>query len=102
MNKLLKIASVIGSDYYPEILGQMYIVNAPYLFTGVWSIVKGFLDERTVAKIRIMSNGHKEVLLEVIDADILPHFLGGNYVFADKDGENLKSDIGPWNKYRMK
>jgi hypothetical protein len=29
----------------------MFIVNAPLLFTGVWAIVKGFLDERTRNKI---------------------------------------------------
>jgi hypothetical protein len=34
-------------------MGQMFIVNAPFLFTGVWAIVKGFLDERTRNKINI-------------------------------------------------
>lgn len=48
---LIQLASKIGQDYYPEIMGQMFIVNAPFLFTGVWAIVKGFLDERTRNKI---------------------------------------------------
>jgi hypothetical protein len=50
---LIQLASKIGQDYYPEIMGQMFIVNAPFLFTGVWAIVKGFLDERTRNKISI-------------------------------------------------
>jgi len=50
---LIQLASKIGQDYYPEIMGQMFIVNAPLLFTGVWAIVKGFLDERTRNKIQI-------------------------------------------------
>jgi hypothetical protein len=32
----------------------MFIVNAPMLFTGVWAVVKGFLDQRTRDKIKIM------------------------------------------------
>ena len=50
---LIQIASKIGSDYYPEIMGNLYICNAPFFFTGVWAIVKGFLDERTRAKIQM-------------------------------------------------
>ena len=66
MNKqvwhLIKMASAIGQDYYPEIMGNMFIVNAPMLFTGVWAVVKGFLDEKTRAKIKILGGGyHKEL-----------------------------------------
>ena len=51
------MASKIGQDYYPEMMGNMYIINAPMLFTGVWAVVKGFLDQRTRDKIKIL--GHK-------------------------------------------
>ena len=55
MNKrvysLVQHASKITQDYYPESLGQLLIVNAPYLFSGVWAIVKGWLDEKTRKKI---------------------------------------------------
>jgi hypothetical protein len=34
-------------NYYPEILGVMNIVNAPMLFSGIWSMIKGFLEQRT-------------------------------------------------------
>lgn len=50
---LIQLASKIGQDYYPEIMGEMYIVNAPMLFTGVWAVVKGFIDEKTRKKIHI-------------------------------------------------
>ncbi len=53
---LIQLASKIGQDYYPEIMGQMYIINAPLLFSGVWAIVKGFLDERTRKKISIQGS----------------------------------------------
>jgi CRAL/TRIO domain len=64
---LIKLASQIGSDYYPEIMGNMFVVNAPYLFAGVWTIVKGFIDERTRNKIKIMGSGFEKTLLEFID-----------------------------------
>lgn len=40
-------------DYFPEHLGCMFIINAPLMFRAVWSFVKPFLDERTLAKIQV-------------------------------------------------
>ena len=44
-------AAAIAQDYYPEQLAVLMIVNAPMLFTGVWAIIKLWLDEKTRAKI---------------------------------------------------
>lgn len=51
---LVKLGSSIAQDYYPEQLGQLMIVNAPWAFTGVWAVVKVFLDEKTRKKIQIV------------------------------------------------
>jgi|TARA_B110001450_G_C17620291_1_gene480904 hypothetical protein len=48
---LVQYVSKIAQDYYPEQLGQLMIVNAPYLFSTVWAIIKGWLDEKTREKI---------------------------------------------------
>jgi hypothetical protein len=40
----VKPASQMAQDNYPEILGNMYIVNAPFLFTGIWAIVRMWVD----------------------------------------------------------
>jgi len=45
----------------------MYIINAPMLFTGVWAIVKGFLDEKTRDKIAIIGSGYLTKVLEAVD-----------------------------------
>jgi hypothetical protein len=37
-------ASAISQDHYPERLGKLYLINAPWGFSGVWSVVRGFLD----------------------------------------------------------
>jgi hypothetical protein len=44
---LLKQASALTSDNYPENMGNMFVVNAPWAFTAVWSVCKSFIDERT-------------------------------------------------------
>jgi hypothetical protein len=38
---------------FPEHLGCLFMINTPLLFRGFWSVIKGFLDERTLAKIKV-------------------------------------------------
>mmetsp|Transcript_32089 Transcript_32089/g.102197 ORF Transcript_32089/g.102197 Transcript_32089/m.102197 type:complete len:168 (-) Transcript_32089:160-663(-) len=73
----IKAISAMDQDNYPEHLGQMFIVNAPYVFKGIWSAIKPWLEARTQKKIQIMSTGHGKVLREVIGAENLPFWLGG-------------------------
>ena len=79
-------------------MGNLFVVNAPFLFAGVWAIVKSFLDPKTRAKIKIIGGGFKPTLLEHIDVDVLPKFLGGN---CDYEGGCISSNIGPWNDYEI-
>ena len=44
---MIKEKSDLAQDNYPEILGNMFILNAPFLFTGIWAIVKMWIDEKT-------------------------------------------------------
>jgi hypothetical protein len=64
------------------------------LFTAVWSVIKGWLDEATVKKIHILGSSYKEKLLELIDAENLPIKYGGK---CNCDGGCGNSDVGPWN-----
>lgn len=74
--------------------GTVYIINAPYLFSTVWSFVKPWLDEVTVRKISILDHYKaKAALLEQIPAENLPHYLGG--ICDCAEGCSL-SDAGPW------
>lgn len=41
--------TVISQNYYPERLGELYLINAPWGFSTVWSVVKGWLDPVTVS-----------------------------------------------------
>ena len=93
----VKLASDIGQDYYPEMLGKMTIINVGFLFRAIWSMVKGFIDAKTQSKISLLKSDYQKELLKIIDADNLPKFLGGNCTCDNFLYECLGSDIGPWN-----
>jgi len=54
----------MAQNNYPEILGNMFIINSPFLFTGIWMIVKMWLDEKTKEKIHILGSNYKKELLK--------------------------------------
>ncbi|KAF1970427.1 SEC14 cytosolic factor [Bimuria novae-zelandiae CBS 107.79] len=89
----LQAVSAISQNYYPERLGKMYIINAPWGFSGVWSMVKRFLDPVTVEKIHILGSGYQKELLAQVPAENLPKIFGGSC--ACEGGCEL-SDAGPW------
>lgn len=86
----LKIATTIGQDYYPEILGSMYIINAGLLFSACWTLVKPWIDPKTQQKIHIISGSGKKDLALVVEAHNLPDWLGGTCT------NELTEDMGPW------
>jgi hypothetical protein len=63
----------IDQYFYPDTLWRMFIVNAPFVFRALWAIVSPMLDPVTRTKI----NFGTDKLLEVIDKESLPKFLGG-------------------------
>ena len=93
----VKLASDIGQDYYPEMLGKMTIVNVGFLFRAVWSLVKSFIDPKTQNKINLLKSTYKDDLLVLIDEENLPHFFGGKCTCSGFLYGCLGSDIGPWN-----
>jgi hypothetical protein len=43
-------------NLYPESLYKLYVINAPFIFSGVWSAISVFVHPITRAKIHILSN----------------------------------------------
>ncbi|KAJ7585061.1 CRAL-TRIO domain-containing protein [Mycena floridula] len=92
-------ASSIGQDRYPETMGKFYIINAPFAFAAVWSLIKPWLDEVTVNKISILkSSQYKEKLLEQIAPENLPFEFGGT---CQCPGGCALSDAGPWKTLQL-
>ncbi|OAV90752.1 hypothetical protein PTTG_00026 [Puccinia triticina 1-1 BBBD Race 1] len=86
-------ASHLSQSYYPETMGKFYIINSPYLFSTVWSLVKPWLDEVTVKKIQILDSSYQKTLLLQIPAESLPKTLKGKCECSE--GCSM-SDAGPW------
>ncbi|KAJ6019154.1 hypothetical protein N7499_009688 [Penicillium canescens] len=89
----VKQASDISQNHYPERLGKLYLINAPWGFSSVFSAVKGFLDPVTVSKIHVLGSGYQKELLEQVPAENLPVEFGGS---CKCEGGCELSDFGPW------
>lgn len=50
-NRILLLG--LDNTCYPETLGKMLVINAPFLAVQTWSIVKRWLDPRTQQKIEV-------------------------------------------------
>ena len=77
--KFAKALSAVDQDNYPEHLAKLFIINAPGFFVGVWKLIRVFVDDRTKAKIHVLSaSDTKRELEEQIDPKYLPSFAGGS------------------------
>lgn len=94
----VQAASAISQNYYPERLGKFYLINAPWGFSGVFSVVKKFLDPVTVAKIHVLGSGYKSELLAQVPAESLPKEFGGS---CSCEGGCQLSDQGPCELWRF-
>ena len=60
----IKTTLTATQNYYPEMLGQMYIINSNLVFKGAWAVIKPFLDDKTKSKIILSGKDYKKKLLE--------------------------------------
>ena len=72
-SKLLKLSS----DNYPELLKKAVMINAPWVFTTVWAILKLFLAQRTIDNVSILGSNYSTVLEELTDLSSMPPFIDG-------------------------
>ena len=50
----------ILQDHYPERLGQAICLNPPWMFSVFWSMIKPFMDARTLSKIKFLNAENPE------------------------------------------
>jgi hypothetical protein len=85
----------IDSNYYPETLNQLYIINAGAGFRALWKVLKACMEARTLAKIQVLGTNYLSTILEAVDPSNLPDFLGGTCT-CSATGGCLLQDKGPW------
>lgn len=91
--QLQKLLGILDTNF-PELSGRVQIINAPWLFSTIWSYIKGWLPVNTAEKIDIVGTDFKGKLLEFIDEEQLPTSIGGTCQCGGKGCEF--SDVGPW------
>ena len=96
--QLVKMSTQVSSDYYPETMGQTFAINCPFAIKGVWAVVKGFLDEKTRSKVRILGNDYMDTILEFVNIEDLPERYGGQ---CRCEGGCLNRLPGPWDDYEI-
>ena len=76
---VIKIASKI-SDFFPETLHCMLVLNAPSFFSFSWSVIKKFIDPRTASRIQVFSSTEKglKALFDLVDKKQIPIDYGGS------------------------
>jgi hypothetical protein len=72
-----KAIAKIDQDNYPEHLNKMFIINAPTVFTGIWKLIRLFVDDRTKAKIHVLGKDWQSEVSKQIDQKYWPSFMGG-------------------------
>ncbi|KAF5400553.1 hypothetical protein PHET_06194 [Paragonimus heterotremus] len=70
---------------YPEVLGVCFVINAPPLFSRLYSFIKPLLSKATQEKIHILDSNYRETLLRYFDPEGLPAVYGGTMVDPDGD-----------------
>lgn len=75
--RVFKAVLGIDAHYYPERLKRFFLINANWMFRGIWAMVSPWLDEVTRGKIEILGGDYQSRLLQEIDPHELPVEYGG-------------------------
>ncbi|CZT18666.1 related to CRAL/TRIO domain protein [Ramularia collo-cygni] len=81
---------------YPESLGSVLVYKSPWLFQGIWKIIKGWLDPVVASKVHFVSN--VDDLQQFIPRDKIMKELGGDEDFVysyqePAEGSNEDADL---------
>ncbi|KAL3144014.1 hypothetical protein ABBQ32_003820 [Trebouxia sp. C0010 RCD-2024] len=64
-------------QHYPERLGELWFLNAPFIFWGLWRVVSPFIQQATKEKIKFLSGKERDRMRQYIPQDVLPQAYGG-------------------------
>lgn len=78
--KVLAAIFELLQQHYPERLGMLWFINAPFIFWAVWNLVSPLLEECSRQKIRFVSCKNQRCssfLQDSVAEDVLPTCYGG-------------------------
>lgn len=80
------------SDFYPETLLSLWVVNTPFMFRAVWKVAKTFMDPITVEKFNLVGGVPlKDMVKAGIPLESIPKYLGGKG--DDPSGYHYKHNV---------
>ena len=81
---VLGAASKLSETLYPQLLDRAVLINAPYIFGAIWSIIKGLMSANTRAKVAVCGSSDtrkgdisKCPFAKLINLHTVPSFFGG-------------------------
>ncbi|KAK5577630.1 hypothetical protein RB653_002573 [Dictyostelium firmibasis] len=75
---LVKFMVELFQKFYPESLQKCLILNAPWIFMGIWHIIKHWLDPNTASKVTFVKS---KQLVDYIPKDQLETSYGGTSTY---------------------
>jgi len=88
--EFINLGADIAKDYYPETTYKMFLINTPWLFSGLWKIVSIFLSKEMTSRISTSGGNNKKEISKYVNWSNLPKFLGGS------NSTPLGEPYGPW------
>eukprot|EP01084_Bolivina_argentea_P068924 125464_1 len=85
--KMFEYMTMIVNELTPDSLHKVYIINAPYLFTVVWNILKNFIHPITVEKVSILGSNYINTIKKEINVNMIPKEYGGKGKWKIKYGD---------------
>ncbi len=82
VRSVIKSIISLGSEFYPESLWKLYLINAPTIFRAIWSVLKPMVHPETLAKTFILggqSDFLPVLLREGLPIESVPIVLGGKH-----------------------
>ena len=80
------------SDFYPETLLTLWVVNTPFVFRAVWNVAKNFVDPITVKKFKLVGNVPLADMSKAgIPLESIPKYMGGKG--KDPKGYHYKHNV---------
>lgn len=62
--KALQAVFEVLQQHFPESLSELWFLNAPFIFWGLWKVVSPFIQPKTKEKIKFLSGRRREQMLE--------------------------------------
>lgn len=102
----LQQASTLATANYPETLNSIFVLNAPAFFPTAWNWFKGFFDQGTQEKIKVLGNPAKdpttfEVLIRYIAKENIPKAYGGELDWSIGDDPKFDEPTRQWLKEKL-